>query len=122
VIARGRGYIVNANNFLEWQEIPIRPVMGVIASPEHSLVLFHSYDCVLAWGSEGIKWKTAAISFDGIRILGIDGEVLNLEVWDAPSQRHVEATVDLSNCASKGPAAPGELIQETGSPFRRPGQ
>ncbi|MCK9195225.1 MAG: hypothetical protein M0P19_15275 [Nevskia sp.] len=104
VIAKGDGYIVNVVRPAEYVEVPIMPIMGVTISQEHELLLMHSFDRVIAWGKSGLSWKTQPISFDGVRFLGINGDILRVEVLDVPAKRTVIASIDLKSGSTEGGA------------------
>src|SRR5487761_1480093 len=72
-IAGGYAYIVDVDSPEEWMRIPYRPVTWVRAEPESALLLFAGFHCVWALGVAGKAWETARLSWEGLRMTGIDG-------------------------------------------------
>jgi len=109
VISRGESYLVESRCPENWSQLSIQPVMGVVAIPNKNILLFYSADRILAWGENGLLWKTDSISFDGIKILNIDSTSVTVEVWDAPTRASVTAIVDLESGSTTGATGPRSL-------------
>lgn len=106
VVSAGRGYVVNANEPETWSEIPVFPIEHALASPKQGLLIFADRTAVAAYGSDGLRWKTDQLSWDGLDIESVDADTISGRAWDDPEQRHVEFTVDALTGAHKGGARP----------------
>lgn len=67
VISKGEGYLVNAFHPNEWEEIPLRPLMGIESDSKQQVVVVWDFARVLCIDNDGIRWKTPSISWDGIK-------------------------------------------------------
>lgn len=107
-IAGGYAYVVEADRPDQWMQIPYRPVTWVQAAPEQGLLLFASFHALWALGVEGKAWETPWLSWEGMRMTGIDGQQLHGFGWDLDSDAEVPFTVDLitgQHVGGAGPAA-----------------
>jgi hypothetical protein len=50
---------------------------------------------MVAWGRNGPIWESARLSWEGIRITSIDGDVLHGMGWNILTDKEVEFSVDL---------------------------
>lgn len=95
-IAGGYAYVVDAEDPGKWMQIPYRPVTWVHAAPERQLLLFASFHRLWALGVEGKAWETATLSWEGLRVMGIDGQQLHGFGWDMDTDTEVPFIVDLA--------------------------
>lgn len=95
-IAGGYAYVVDVDHPDKWMQIPYRPVTWVDAAPEHKLLLFASFHRLWALGAEGKAWETGRLSWEGLRVTGIDGRQLHGFGWDLHTDTEVPFTVDLA--------------------------
>ena len=96
VVSRGAGYIVSSENpalFEEVKTIPITEVRSVIS---HNMLLFADFTDLVAYGPNGIKWRTGRLGYDGFKILEIKKELLIGEFWSLRSDAMKKFAVDLS--------------------------
>lgn len=108
-IAGGYAYVIDVDSPDEWKQIPYRPVTWVDAAPEHRLLLFASFHRVWAMGAEGKAWETGRLSWEGLRMTGIDGQHLHGFGWDLETDNEIPFMVDLSTGAHTGGA--GESLR-----------
>lgn len=108
VIAGGYAYVVNCSSPGEWIRIEQRPVVELRTVTEQSLVLFAGFTSITALGEQGVAWTTQRLSWEGIQITRIDGEVLHGNSWDAPSDKEVPFQVNLKTGQHTGGASPGD--------------
>jgi hypothetical protein len=94
-LAGGYAYLVNTANPEQFEQIEYRPVLHVRALPEQKLLLFAGHHSLLAWGSQGKAWQTARLSWEGVEITKIEGNLLEGVGWDLLTDRDVPFTVDL---------------------------
>lgn len=95
-IAGGYAYVVDVDHPQEWIQIPFRPVTWVDAAPEHKLLLFASFHRLWALGVEGKAWETGRLSWEGLRVTGIDRRQLHGFGWDLETDSEVPFAVDLT--------------------------
>ena len=50
---------------------------------------------MLAWGRNGFAWESARLSWEGVRIVSIDDDVLHGVGWNLLTDREVAFSVDL---------------------------
>jgi hypothetical protein len=108
VVAKGEAYIVQSGKPCSFNHVESCPVLGVIPVPTHSLILFYDYTEIAAYGENGLLWQTKRISWDGIEINSIsDSEIIGSS-WDAPNDKYVEFTVNLTDGTHQGGSSPPE--------------
>jgi hypothetical protein len=69
---------------------------------EHALLVFASFQSLLAWGRSGKVWETGRLSWDGLRITAIHGETLLGLGWDMTTDRELEFNVNLKTGKHRG--------------------
>lgn len=103
-LAGGYAYVVDVNRPDEWIQIPYRPVTWVDAAPERKLLLFASFHRLWALGVEGKAWETSRLSWEGLRVTGIDSQHLRGFGWNLETDTEVPFTVDLTTGTHMGGA------------------
>jgi hypothetical protein len=101
-VAGGYAYLVNTAEPEQWKQLEYRPVTGIRPLPRHGLLLFSGFHSLLAWGAEGIAWKTKRLSWEGIRIAGVEADTLTGFGWELKTDRELEFEVDLRTGESRG--------------------
>lgn len=94
-MAGGYAYIVSTRDPERFTHVELRPVLEVRAAAEHRLLLFCGSYSVVAWGAQGLAWKTQRLSSEGLRITEIRDGVLRGFGWDLMTDREVPFAVDL---------------------------
>ena len=74
----------------------------VLALSRHGLLVFVGFHAMVAWGAEGLAWQTARLSWEGIRITGVEGGELRGFGWEMATDKEVEFAVDLRTGAHSG--------------------
>ena len=103
-IAGGYAYVVDVASPEKWMQLPYRPVTWVDAVPEHKLLLFASFHRLWALGAEGKAWETGRLSWEGLRVTGIEGQHLHGFGWDLETDSEVPFAVDLTTGQHTGGA------------------
>ncbi len=80
--------------------IPLKPVVSI--HPTVDLLLFTGFHTILAWGSAGEAWHTQRLSWEGIRITGIEGDTLHGLGWNLITDQETPFTVDLRTGRHQG--------------------
>ena len=105
-VAGGYAYIIDSLAPTRSTHIPLKPVVEVRELPSHNLLLFVGFHTVLAYGSSGEAWQTQRLSWEGIRITGIEGDTLNGIGWNMLTDKDVPFTVDLRTGQHRGGGYP----------------
>lgn len=95
-VAGGYAYIVNTKDPERFTHLKLRPVLEVRVAPEQSLLLFCGSCAVIAWGAQGLAWKTPRLSSEGLRVTEIRDGALRGFGWDLRTDREVPFAVDLA--------------------------
>jgi hypothetical protein len=111
VVARGRGYFVNAGFPTSWTEVISFPVTSVIPVVDEGLLLFADFTEVSAYSNEGLAWRTRQLSWDGLKITAIEaGRIIGLG-HDPTLPTAVEFAVDLKSGFATGGSNPDVYIR-----------
>lgn len=106
VVSAGRGVHVRADTPEDWYEVPSFPIVAVMQLLQARLVVVADYTHVTCLSSEGIRWKSARVSWDGIMLGWVVGRSLHGSGWDPTGRGQVPFVVDLENGEHQGGAAP----------------
>jgi hypothetical protein len=101
-VAGGYAYLVDTRDPARWEQVVYRPVIAVTPVAEHGLLIFSSFHSLLAWGRSGKAWQTSRLSWDGLHITGIRGEMLFGLGWDMRTDRELEFEVNLKTGEHRG--------------------
>ena len=102
-VAGGYAYILDTASPESSTHIPLKPVTEVVVLAEQGLLLFAGFHALLAWGADGLTWQTARLSWEGLRLTGVqpDGKLHGFG-WDMRTDKEVEFAVDLRTGAHTG--------------------
>lgn len=101
-VAGGYAYILDAAAPDRSTHIPLKPVAEVLVLAAHGLLVFVGFHALIAWGKEGLAWQTARLSWEGIRITGVEGGELRGFGWNLMADKEVAFSVDLLTGAHSG--------------------
>ncbi len=110
VVSKGEGYIVNVFNPPEWEEIPIRPIMGVLVDELAGVMIAWDFVRMICLDRTGVRWKTPSISWDGIKDVSLAEGCVQATIWDAAASKEIVAKVAIADGKILGGAASPELI------------
>ncbi len=79
-----------------------RPVTAVFPAAEAKLVLLAGFHDVLALGADGVLWRSARLSWEGVTLTGVADGLLHGLGWDMFADAEVPFTVDLGTGAHTG--------------------
>jgi hypothetical protein len=99
VVSSGKGYFVPADDPLRWQLNRATPVAAVRAIQHKRLLVFADYTKLVAYGSDGFVWESARVSSDGIQIVDVTGDRLDVIGWDASVSQRVRMSIDIDDGA-----------------------
>ncbi len=106
IVSRGSGYIVDVCNPEKWSPIAVEPIMGILYHEELEIIILWDFISMMCIDSDGIRWTTDSISWDGIRNVKVDKGCITLDVWSAPDRCFRNATVQVSNGYVNGAQSP----------------
>src|SRR5277367_6385197 len=76
-VAGGYAYVIDTAEPERCTHIALKPVVEVRQLVAHGLLLFVGFHSIVAWARDGIGWESARLSWEGMRIASIDGDVLH---------------------------------------------
>jgi hypothetical protein len=94
-VAGGYAYILDTAEPDRSTHIPLKPVAEVLVLAGQSLLVFVGFHAIVAWGREGLAWQTGRLSWEGIRITGVEDGKLRGFGWNLMEDKEVEFSVDL---------------------------
>ena len=95
-VSGGYAYLIHVNDPAEFKMLEYRPVLQVLPVPEKQLLLFIGHHAILAWGRDGEAWQSDRLSWEGINVEGIEGEMLRGVGWDMMTDKDVPFELDLA--------------------------
>jgi hypothetical protein len=101
-VAGGYAYLLDTLQPNRWTQIEFRPVTGITPVVHQNLLVFAGFHALLAWGRNGLAWKTKRLSWDGVRISSVGEKTLRGFGWDMYSDRELEFEVDLATGEHRG--------------------
>jgi len=102
VVARGAGYIVSVSDPRTWETVRAIPIIDIRVVQSAELVLFANYTEILAYGKDGVTWRTQRLTWDGLKILSVGDRTLVGEYWDLREEGMQRFEVDLATGAARG--------------------
>lgn len=102
VIARGSGYVVDARYPQHWESVRATPVTDVRAIVAAGLVVFATYVDIVAYGKDGVHWRTTRLAWDRLHIIEVNAHTLIGEYWDVRDESTRRFEVDLKSGVSRG--------------------
>jgi len=102
VVANGTGYFVDANNPKDWEEIKLVPITDVKISESQNIIVFADYTKLIAYDSNGIKWKTKQLAWEKLKITECSNTYIKGEYYDIRSEGMEVFEVNLLTGTSTG--------------------
>ena len=94
-VAGGYAYILDTLQPERSTHIFVKPVVEIQSIPSLDLLVFVGFHSLYAWGVQGEAWQTERLSWEGVRITGIEGNTLHGTGWNLPTDKEIPFTVDL---------------------------
>ena len=94
-VSGGYAYVIDTTVPERFTMIEFRPVLEVRAIVDQRLLLFVGHREMIAWGADGLAWKSAKLSDEGITITSIENGVLRGIGWEMMTDKERGFTVDL---------------------------
>ncbi|QNI36162.1 hypothetical protein [Edaphobacter albus] len=105
-VAGGYAYIIDTLHPERSTHIPLKPVVEALPLPSQNLLIFTGFHTIYAWGTNGEAWHTSRLSWEGIRLLGVEGNTLRGTGWNMLTDRDVPFTIDLLTGRHEGGSFP----------------
>ncbi len=90
----GTGYVVNVAQPEEWHLLEVEPVLQVEAVVELQLLIANDFTRIVAYGPDGLKWRTGSLCSDQLKIVGVNGRFIECTGWDAATNDEIVLSVD----------------------------
>jgi hypothetical protein len=94
-VAGGYAYVVDTTQPEHCTHIALKPVVEAKTLVLQELLLFVGFHSIMAWGRNGLVWESARLSWEGVRIASIEGNVLHGTGWNLTTDREVAFSLDL---------------------------
>ena len=94
-VAGGYAYIANIASPDQPTLIEQRPVTEIRANPSHGLLLLAGFHDIVAWGAQGIAWRTRRITDEGLKLGAMAGDEIFGTAWDMRSDKEIPFTLDV---------------------------
>lgn len=82
IVSSGAAYFVKADEPAVWEEIPLLPVLGVHAIPDHNLLVFSDFTSLAAYGSNGLAWRSPRLCWDELKIVEVTRKTIEGTGYD----------------------------------------
>jgi hypothetical protein len=105
-VVGGYAYIVKAGHPAQWLRIEQRPVVDLRVLTQQGLLLFAGFTSITAINRSGIVWTTERLTWEGLTITEISGDLLRGRGWDALADKEAPFEVDLKTGKHIGGARP----------------
>lgn len=94
-VSGGYAYLIDTTAPERFTMLAYRPVLEVRSLPAQGLLLFVGHHNMLAWGADGQAWQSEKLSDEGIKVTGIEGDVLHALGWNMMSDKETPFALDL---------------------------
>jgi len=102
VVAGGYAYVGKATEPESVTLVGMKPVVQAFECVEQGVLVFAGFTAVLGWGASGKAWETRRLSWEGLRVTGVEDGVLRGFGWDLMKDVEVEFAVDLRTGEASG--------------------
>jgi hypothetical protein len=94
-VAGGYAYVIDTTQPERCTHIALKPVVEMRSLLAQELLLFIGFHSIVAWGRNGLAWESARLSWEGVHITGIDGDMLHGTGWNLMTDREAAFSLDL---------------------------
>jgi len=105
-LAGGYAYLVDSLEPERCEHLSLRPVVKVLPVVSEGLLLLGGFHEVLAIGPNGVVWKSARLSWEGLTLGEASEGKLHGTGWNMPADRDVPFVLDLRTGAHEGGGYP----------------
>ena len=100
-VSGGYAYVIDTTAPERFTMIGFRPVLEVRAAVEAWLLLFVGHHGILAWGADGLVWRSEKLSDEGVTITAVEGGVVRGVGWNMMTDKDAPFAVDLDTGLNK---------------------
>lgn len=97
VVAGGAAYVVNVRETSTWWEVTPLYVGDVRQVVDRRILLFADSVSLLAWGENGLLWKTTPLAMDRVAIDEVGRDFVSGRGWDASIPGYIQYRVRLDD-------------------------
>jgi hypothetical protein len=101
-VAGGYAYVIDTLRPERTVHIPLKPVAEVRVLGAQGLLLFVGFHSIVAWGRVGQAWATKRLSWDGVRVTEVEGDLSRGFGWNLIADKEVGFVVDLRTGVVEG--------------------
>jgi hypothetical protein len=94
-VAGGYAYVIDTAQPEHSTHIALKPVVEVRPLVAQELLLFVGFHSMMVWGRNGVAWVSGRLSWEGVRITGIDGDTLHGTGWNLLTDQEIAFSLDL---------------------------
>ena len=105
-VAGGYAYIIDTFHPEQSTHLPLKPILEILPIPSQNLLIFTGFHTVYAWGRNGEAWQSSRLSWEGIRLSGVEGNSLHGTGWNMLTDQDVPFRVDLRTGQHEGGGFP----------------
>ena len=87
VVSKGQGYIVPVSDPQRWEPVWVEPVIDIRSIPAAGLAVFADYTHLVAYGAEGLRWKTKRLTWSNMKLTAVTDEKIVGEYDDLGADR-----------------------------------
>lgn len=100
VVYAGGGVVVKADEPTRNYEIDCYPITGTFSAPSRSIVLFADFTNLIAYGRDGLIWRSRRLALDDLRVESVEGDSAHVSGFFGGSSEHF--VVDLTTGEASG--------------------
>jgi hypothetical protein len=105
-VAGGYAYIIDTRQPEHCTHIALKPVVEIHPLAAQQLLIFVGFHSIVAWGTNGMAWASARLSWEGVRITSVDGDVLHGTGWNMMTDQEAAFSLDLLTGKHQGGGFP----------------
>ncbi len=101
-VAGGYAYLIDTLAPERCLHVPLRPVTRVLPAQEAGLILLAGFHTVVALDTNGLRWESAKLSWEGVTLGEVRDGKLHGTGWNMHTNRDVAFTLNLATGAHEG--------------------
>ena len=105
-IAGGYAYLVDTLAPERCLHLPLRPVTKILSAPDPDgqagLILLAGFHNIIAIDSNGLRWQSARLSWEGVTMIEVRDGHLHGTGWNMRTDREVPFSIDLATGQHEG--------------------
>lgn len=71
VVARGQGYLVQADSPEQWDYIAVNPILDIQRVPDLQILICLDFQDLVAYGPDGLMWRIEHLGLDDVEITNL---------------------------------------------------